>query len=432
MKKTLDWVKQALKYPENLTWDAILVSIFESYVHVRLKGGDRKLITHVVIADHIDKAKLKPGRYCKISRLHDRGEGQTGKFILSDILPIPDNDGVTVNTVAKPNSPRVTVSLDCTESAWFISWTKPDNALSYILYMAQNTEGLNETQVVETSNENYSLPFAIDGFVFFAVEAIGSSGPSEKSEWTSDNKYFTDTGIIAFGDTVNHGDIISTNVRMQVSDGKVEKSTNNGVSWVDVTPTSVNSDWADVVVMTEVIFKQVIFTEDLTLVFGYWNNGSAEIQGWFWSSLDKGVTWTVRSIIQGTPTEAFPVWADLIATNVALTTWEDGTLYLLLYDFAPSTVLPPTAIAIGTCLKSEVVSETYYAFPHWAVVDDLFLAGYFEPPTLGVTHIARYLVATTTWSSIENGWGTDVAKGFKVEQNSAGDNLFYVVREEIL
>lgn len=369
----------ALRPKANYPYDGVIVSIFPDIVHVRLAGAPRKILTNVHIADHIDQEVLRIGMFVKLDGLYDRRDNTTGRTILTDILP-QLNFGDYAGSTAVPPPPTISVSADCDNSTWSISWTSVSPAEYYELYWSASSDGTGAELIKETFFRVADVQFdtVVPPKIYFAVRAISGIQEGELSAWVTDLDFLGSAPLIIFGDDFNHGHVTSTGSRWRLSDGKVEVSTSNGANWVDVTPPTVTNTWSDspAPAPVDIEFNQIIGDDALLVIFGDWQNAGSARRAYMWYSEDLGQTWTQVTMQNAGETEIDFLWAAYLNTEMLVTIWDDGFIELQEWDIT-TTPSYTGKVSLGASTSGELDAKTYYAFP-FMNAGGWYIAGRFQ------------------------------------------------------
>ena len=267
MSRKNEYLERLLRPPKDHPYDGRITEVYDRYVHVRLAGGgSRRIIKNVLIADHLleRKENIRRGVFCKISNQYQRE--QSGRWILTDIFPhiiVGDYGGVGTGI---PGRPILSVSADCDEESWSISWSAVNFASSYELYWATDDSGSGATLITEQLTRTYDLAFDTETppKKYFAVRAISGLFEGALSPWTSDPAYLLGGELAIFGDDDNHGTVTPAGIWWRVQDGVVERSADEGENWADVTPDAPDDDFSQSPAPgnTDISYTQVLSDSD--------------------------------------------------------------------------------------------------------------------------------------------------------------------------
>lgn len=359
-------------------YDGIITEVIGGdYVHVRLAGSERKILTNVLIADHIDKDVLRRGLYCKVGMQYDRAK--KGRFLLTDILPQVNQGDYAGAGTGIPESPRVSVSADCDAAEWTVTWSAVE-CTYYEVYWAASSDGSGATMLKQTRDTQATVAFdpADPPKVFFAVKAVHGVEESTIDRWVTDTAFVSGAALVAFGDSWLHGDgDPSDSTRWQVKTALVKESTNHGATWRDDLPaTNPGNDWSDAMAPTFSGLTYIQVVDNLRLA-RFQDLTASKWRGWIYS----GSAWTPTANPLSLPAESYPIWMDADATHVLVTCWQDGNLWLHVLDTGLTYV---AGYDFGAATLAEVQARTRYLFPVIAGPDEWYAAGNFAQIPGGV------------------------------------------------
>ena len=439
-KRTIEHVEDQLRTQNLLretaqehALDGTIVNVFDGYVNVRLKGANRKIITNVMIADHIEQHKLYPSLPCKISRHYERGLNRGGRYILVAILPLQSKTISIPPMVSR--APLCTAKVNCADSTWNLSWTQTE-AQSYELWWATDEEGNNAEMIIETVETVADVAFdeGTPPRIYFSVKSITNGVESDFALWVTDFAFLTSPPLVTFGDDENHGHVTPNGTRWKVYDGKVMKSIDQGASWQEDTPPDPPNTWSDSPAPTAAVIKyiQVFGDDDYIFVLGSWQNGTTQERGWmYFNDILGGSGWTTLDLRNSSQDEINPIWGDYVAPFVFVTMWQKTGATEILnaqeWDFDN----PPTHSndhSLGASTLAQLASREYYAFPELTVDDSSLwhLVGRFaENPNgaAGPFHIIKTSNFGTSWDTVINSWGTFFCSSLTVRKS--GTDIIY-------
>ncbi len=466
MSKKRTFFENVLRDDVRTAYDAIITDVFPNHVNVRASGAGRKILTNVKITDHIDQSVLRPGMYCKIGAQSDRSGDRTSKFILTDILPQINYSDYAGRSGAPP-PPDVFATLDCDLGEWQINWTRTISAESYELYWSTDSLGTSPVLIAETGDTHCTVPIDTSAppKTYFAVKAIAGLKESELSAWMTDHDYGSKSaGLVTFGDGINHGHIDSSGIRWRVfPNGTVEKSLNDGKTWINVTPTTdPPNTWGEssaptvaeleaVQVMGEtddviyVLFRRPnpVIANAWTTWYAYTEEGGGDGgDSWTWVALNDGA---------GGNTGIKGYWMALLDEgNYLLISahqhFISNTLVVQLYDTIRSHSFYRAYVMANVAINL-IDDFTYYAFPvvsEPGLGDGLFyVGGRIDGDIAGVQdaewnnvygpcHIIEIDIhGDPDVLLVENTWGTDYCSALEVVYD-AGSPFFKAVRNVII
>lgn len=371
MKKTVgENLEGLVRKPGDHPYDGIITEVLGGdYVHVRLAGSERKILSNVLLADHIDRQVLKRGLYCKVEKLYDRSK--KGRFILTAILPQINRGDYAGAGTGIPEPPQISVSADCETATWSVSWTAVE-CTYYVLYWSGSADGSGATKLKQTRNREADVPFdqASPPKVFFAVKAIHGVEESNLSAWVTDTSFISNAPLAAFGDSWLHGDVANTDARRrQGTMSQVQNSTNHGVTWLDDLPGSnPPNTWLDSQgpAAADLLYIQVAGDYLLTR----WQGDALKSRGWLWTGAD----WLAIYDQTNLPVEVYPIWLAADDTTILVSCVADGHLYLLVFDNELAFV---AKYDFGEATVGEVEARTKYLFPVIAGPGAWYVAGRF-------------------------------------------------------
>jgi len=303
------YLEDLSRSPASHAEDGVITAIFAGYVHVRLAGSPRKIISNVLIADHIRDELLFVGMFVKISNRYSRDGNGRGRYILTDIPPNQISRSTYHGKSAQdestftPFAPALTARANCETSEWEIRWAASTGASQYQIYWAVDDGGTDAELIIETPYREAVVTFDPAGeFIFFAVKAVAGFNSSDYSIWVTDPSYISGSEIITFGDEWNHG-LLTPTSRWRVKLETIEVSVTDGASWADVTPPVVTAaqtcpdgppdNWADTPFPTGagIDYIQVIGDGTDIYVLAQWQNSSLQWRTWILHTSDNGATW---------------------------------------------------------------------------------------------------------------------------------------------
>jgi hypothetical protein len=370
MSKTItQHLEDVVVKPGDHPYDGTITEVAGDYVHVRLAGGERKILHNVIIADHIDKNVLKAGIFCKVDKLYDRG--RKGRFILTDILPqIHYGDYAGAGT-GIPLPPTPSAQADCDEQTWHIAWTAVD-CTYYELYWSASSDGSGASLLTQTNQRSFDVQFdtASPPKIYFAVKAVHGVSESNISAWVTDTSLISRNPLVAFGDSWLHGDVPSDDSqRRQGASSQIQSSTNHGVNWSNDFPGSdPPNTWLDAVGPTTTDLTYIQVAGDYLLAR---KQGDADKwRGWLWNGSD----WLAIYDQTNLPVESYPIWMAIDTTTILVTCVADEHLYLLVFDDELAFV---AKYDFGEATIAEVEARTKYLFPVIVETDVWYVAGRF-------------------------------------------------------
>lgn len=421
--------------PKDHPYDGVIAAVFPDYVHVRLAGSARKIITNVIIANHINKDVLKVGLFCKVRQLYERSE--SGRFLLTDLLPQVSQGDYAGGGTGIPNPPLASADGDCTTRQWTIRWSGSVGATQYEVYWATDNVGTNATLITKTTGYTHTVNFDTNSppRVYFAVKAVSGLSESNLSSWVTDLDVVGNSTIVTFGDDYSHGHLTTAGNRWRVKQGVVELSTNNGGSWNDVSPADDPPDdftQSPAPTVADVDFIQVLGDDDEIIVIGGYSDGTID-GGWFATTDDNGETWTWHTLNDGA-TDIIPIWGAVNDTWLFITAFFDDDIEIYILDRTGYGTLDYYETVSDTCTKEELADRTWYVFPVTVADDDeiVFICGRIYASG-DVVHIQKCTIDGGEISDadiVENGWGTDYCSAFYAgPDDGAGNRNYYAVRE---
>jgi hypothetical protein len=364
----------------DFAYDGTIVAIFPDVVHVRLAGAPRRILTNVIVADHIDQEVLRVGMFVKLDGLYDRRKSK-GRTILTDILPNINYEDYAGKGTGVPPPPIISVSADCDNWLWNISWSAVKPVTYYQLYWSASSDGSAPALLVDTVFREAQVVFdvVVPPKIYFAVRGVSGVNEGELSAWTTDFFYLNSSPLISFGDSYEHGHLTPTGkTRWRVSPGKVEKSTSLGAVWLDVTPATVTNDWSDSPAPTpaDITYFQLLGDDSNLFLLGRWQNSGGLWRSFLWHSTDD-LTWTGYSLLQAAETELQAIWAayDITDSYLLVTFWADDELFIQRWDLPPSF---DQNVSLGASTLTEFNARTYYAFPVSNNAGEYLIAGRFQ------------------------------------------------------
>lgn len=369
-KSVVENLEQLTRKPGDHPYDGRITEVAGDYVHVRLTGGERKILSNVIIADHISRDVLRRGQFCKVEKLYDRE--RKGRFILTAILPQIHHADYAGAGTGIPIPPTPSVQADCNAQTWTITWPAVE-CTYYELYWAANSEGSGATLITQTINRRHDVPFdeASPPKAYFAIKAVHGVNESNLSAWVTDTAFLTGAPLVAFGDGWLHGDVaVDDSQRWKVKNALVKESTNHGGSYVDDFPvTNPPNTWLDdtpVPTFVDLEYFQVL--DDYRLA--RWQNGAGTYRGWLYD----GANWVAIYDQVNLPGECYPIWMDVSPDYVLVTAVADGQLELHVFNAADLTA--HSKHSFGAATIGEVQAKTRYLFPV-AAGADWYVAGNF-------------------------------------------------------
>ena len=162
-----------------------------------------------------------------------------------------------------------------------------------------------------------------------------------------------------------------------------------------------------------------------------WQEAGGDWRGWLLVTGNDGFTWDYVELYDGEtlPDQLYPTWVAVNGSYVLVSAWVDITtdeLRLLVFDDELNYI---DTVALGAASLAEVEARELFAFPATVGDDDdlWYVAGRMIDPA-GLSGEPAYQAietanAGTDFTSIEDGWGADVAMALAVDD---GDNFFGV------
>lgn len=169
-------IETLVKRPASMPYDAIIAEVFLTQVTVRKVANDQ-ILQRVLIADHIDKSKLKKGVPVRL------GE-HLGQPIVLAIFPQLEGD---INYAGKgsviPAPPTVTVAA--LPSGWRVTWTAVPGADRYRVYRNDTPDETTPDDLDYVTGTTLLVPYE-GTYIYFAVRACSGLNESELSAWVTD------------------------------------------------------------------------------------------------------------------------------------------------------------------------------------------------------------------------------------------------------
>ncbi|MCL4295705.1 MAG: hypothetical protein KJ077_08255 [Anaerolineae bacterium] len=169
-------IEGLVKRPASMPYDGIVAEVFPDQVTVR-KTANNQIMQRVVIADHIDKSKLKKGVPVRL------GE-HLGQPIVLAIFPQLEGD---INYAGKgsvvPAPPTVTVAG--TAAGWLVTWTAVPGADRYRVYRNDDPDETTPDDLDYVTGTTLLVPYE-SPYLYFAVRACSGLNESELSAWVTD------------------------------------------------------------------------------------------------------------------------------------------------------------------------------------------------------------------------------------------------------
>lgn len=379
MRKTVrENLEGLVRQPGDHPYDGIITEVIGGdYVHVRLAGSERKILSNVLIADHIDKDVLRRGLYCKVDKQYDRSK--KGRFILVAILPQVNQGDYAGAGTGIPEAPRVSAAADCETAEWTITWSSVE-CTYYEIYWASSSDGSGATLLKQIRALETKVAFdpATPPKVYFAVKAIHGVEESNLSAWVTDTAFVSGAPLIAFGDSWLHGDVAADDsARWQVKTALVKESTNHGATYVDDLPASnPPNTWLDALNPTLSGMTYIQVAGQLLLA-RFQDLTGEKWRGWLYD----GSNWLAIDDQTNLPVESYPIWLAADATHILVTCWQDGSLWLHTFNID---LTHAGSYDFGAATLAEVEARTRYLFPVIAAPGEWYVAGNFAQVPGGI------------------------------------------------
>lgn len=188
-------IEAITKRPASMPYDAIVAEVFTDRASVR-KVGNNQILQQVLIADHIDKSKLRKGLPVRL------GE-HLGQPIILAMLPQLEGD---LNYAGKGSlilSPPA-VSVTATSDGWLVTWIAVPGADRYHVYRNDTADETTPDDLDYVTGTSLLVSYE-SPYIYFAVRAVSGLNESEVSAWvTDDTAPLTPNTFAATNDTGGH------------------------------------------------------------------------------------------------------------------------------------------------------------------------------------------------------------------------------------
>jgi hypothetical protein len=217
-------------------------------------------------------------------------------------------------------------------------------------------------------------------------------------------------------------------------DGVLQRSTNAGQTWSDVTLIAPPDTWTDTPAPTiddiDLVWVEGdYFQNGRFYVLASWQNDSDQWRGWICITDDDFQSYTWYALYDdggALPDEVRPLGVEANKENVLVTVWTDDILQLQLWDPLPFAY--GGEHDLGSALTAEVPG-TYTAYPK-IVLDDpqvWFVFGRMQGPQ-GLSDPSHIIKYNGSWSEVESSWTTSICGSFDTVKLDDGRREYYAVR----